>query len=169
MVSWLLVSSGFNYNITYLPFVIFNTCCLCFREDIWILGCHHLNCSGTNQSPSPVPLSIVCRGQCAWNRWKNLLRSGCWSPFFILEKETKPKAYQTPREIPSSDLRYMLIVWLREKSAGWLRSLKNSTLTADRKIVADHPGVYNASDKEKRECTYLCVYIRSAGSSLRET
>lgn len=89
--------------------------------------------------------------------------------FFTWEKENKPKAYQTPREIPSSDVRYMLIVWLREKSAGWLRSLKNSTLTVDRKIVADHWGVYSASDKEKREGTYLCEYIQSAGSGLTGT
>lgn len=89
--------------------------------------------------------------------------------FFTLEKENKAKAYQTPREIPSSDVKYMLIVWLREKSAGWLRSLKNGTLTVDRKIVADHWGVYSASDKEKREGTYLCECIQSAGSSLTGT
>lgn len=106
---------------------------------------------------------------CLKQMGKTYLHQGAGVLFFILKKYAKPKAYQTPRETPSSDVRYMLIVWLREKSAGWLRSLKNSTLTADRNICADHPGVYNASDKEKRECTYLCVYIRSAGSSLRET
>lgn len=162
------VLSGFSCNTSHLLFIIYHTCCLCSHEDIWILGCHQLNFSGTNPSPSPVPLPTVCRGQCAWNRWNNVLKRGSFFTlfFFTLERENTPKAYQTPRETPSSEVRYMLIVWLREKSAGWLRSLKNSTLTVDRKIVADHRGIYNGSDKEKRDVSYLCVCIQSAGSSL---
>lgn len=41
--------------------------------------------------------------------------------------------YQTPREMPSSLVRYMLTVWFWEKSAGRLRSTKNGTLTKHRK------------------------------------
>lgn len=63
----------------------------------------------------------------------------------------------------------MLMVWLREKSAGWLRSTKNGTLTADRKDVADHWGIYSISDKEEKEMTYPCECIQSAGLNLRET
>lgn len=38
--------------------------------------------------------------------------------------------HHTPREIPSSDVKYMLMVWLREWSAGRLRSTKNGSRTA---------------------------------------
>lgn len=144
---WLCVSSGFNYNTTHSLFIIYHTCCLCFHEDIWILGCHHLNCSGTNSSPSPVPPSTACWGQCAWNKWKNLLseatvNQGAGALFHFTRKVTKSGtwSYQTPREIPSSDVRYMLMVWLREKSVGWLRSSKKGTLTAAGKDAADHWG-----------------------------
>lgn len=171
VTSWLCFSSGNNNNKF---FIIYHTCCLCFREDIWILRCHHLNCSGTNPSPSPVTLSTVCQGQCAWNRWTNLVREPhLWMRvlfYFGERKVTKSwiESYQTPREIPSSDVRYMLMVWLREKSAGWQRSTKNGTLTAEQKYVNEHwGGFYGGSDKKKIEFTYFCECIQSAGSSPR--
>lgn len=99
MPSWLHVLSGFNCNTTHLLFIIYHTCCLCFHEDIWILGCHHLNFSGTNPSSSPAPRSTVCRGQCAWNRWKKALKPGSFF-FFLLWRKKINQSLPNPKRDP---------------------------------------------------------------------
>lgn len=63
----------------------------------------------------------------------------------------------------------MLMVWFREKSAGWLRSTKKGILTAERKGVADHWLIYSISDKKEREITYLCECVQSAELNPRQT
>lgn len=120
---------------------ISQTCCLCFREGIWRLGCHHLNCSGTNQSPSPEPPSTVCQGQCAWNRWKSLFRQPTVNQSASVEAE--PGLTKHPEKFPflmSGTCwwcdwgRSQQVGWGQQRRASWLQKgkvwLTTSSLTA---------------------------------------
>lgn len=89
-------------------------------------------------SPSPVPLSTDGQGQCACSKQCSHLETHL--KMSSLKRKARRKemlnlsrTHQTPREIPSSDVKYMLMVWLRETSAGWLRSTKNGSLTTNQK------------------------------------
>lgn len=87
------------------------------------------------------------------------------SPLSMLEKLKKKRlnldyTHQTPRETPSSDVRYMLMVWLREKSAGRPRSSKNGSLTANgnTKQVGLPSRLYSSSKRQtERSLTSVSV------------
>lgn len=70
--------------------------------------------------------------------------------------------HQTPREIPSSDVKYMLMVWLRETSAGRLRSTKNGTLTTNQKIweVGQPTGGFTEPPVGTKEI-YLRLWVKT--------
>lgn len=70
--------------------------------------------------------------------------------------------HQTPREIPSSDVKYMLMVWLRETSAGRLRSTKNGTPTTNQKTwEVGWPTAGFTELPRGREEIYLRLWVKT--------